>query len=143
MRPRGLKLLALGALAGTLLAVFGLVHGRRNERSLLAPSLIATVNERPILRAEFERALAMFAADTRSAPTQADEARILQRLIEEEILVQEAVAAGLLESDRSVREALTAALLTSIERDGPGARKEYVASLRAASEVVLHASEHQ
>jgi hypothetical protein len=126
-----------------LLAVLGLASERRDQSSLLAPTVIATVNDRSILRAEFEQALAMFAADARTAPSEADQARVLRRLIEEELLVQEAVARGLLGSDRSLRETLTAALLASVERDGPDARGEYLGSLRAAAEIVLPASELQ
>ncbi len=139
MRHRSLLALACGALAGGLLATSVVARERTAERHRLDAEAIATVDGRAILRVEFERALAMLAADADEAPSETDRARVLERVIDEEILVQNAVDAGLLASDRSLREVVTGALLASMAADADAATalSNYLAELRAGADIVV------
>jgi parvulin-like peptidyl-prolyl cis-trans isomerase-like protein len=107
-------LLAAGAAAGIALAASGLVRGAALPGGTLAPGEIARVNGAPIRAEELERLVAALERDRRSPVTDADRTRVLDRLIEEELLVQRAVEIGLVESEPGVRKALVQALVDSI-----------------------------
>jgi hypothetical protein len=108
---RPVALLALGAVSGIALAV----------ASLLSPSgsiglpegALVRVNGTVIRESQYERAVAALASDRRSALSSADRRHILDRLIEEELLVQYGLALGLAERDRRVRSDLVSAVLAS------------------------------
>jgi hypothetical protein len=110
-RARGL--LALGALAGIALAGAGLVRGGGAGGSL-APGEVARVNGVPLPAETLERLLAGLAADKRTPLSDADRARVLERLIEEELLLQRAQELGLAESDPGIRKALVTAVVDSV-----------------------------
>ncbi|MBW2287973.1 MAG: SurA N-terminal domain-containing protein [Deltaproteobacteria bacterium] len=108
---RPIALLGLGAVVGIALAV----------ASLLSPSgtvglpegALARVNSTVIRESQFERAVAAMASDRRTALTSADRRHVLDRLIDEELLVQYGLALGLAERDRRVRSDLVSAVLAS------------------------------
>lgn len=83
---------------------------------------IALVNGKAITTEDFARAVAMVASDKRTAITDADRAHVLNRLIDEELLVQDGIAMGLVESNRAVRQALTQAMLAAIVSERVSAR---------------------
>lgn len=56
----------------------------------------------------------MVARDRRNPMTEADRARVLRRLIEEELLIQQGQASGLLASNASVRRAVADSMIQSI-----------------------------
>jgi peptidylprolyl isomerase len=107
-RRRPVALLAAGAVAGALLALAG-VAGERDEA--LAPGAVARVNGAAILAGDYERALGALARDRRAAPSEAERRRVLARLIDEELLVQRALALGLPAADRALRKRLVAAVI--------------------------------
>ena len=74
-------------------------------------TIIATVNGQPILREDYETLLEMLAVDKRNLITVTDRSRALQRLIDEELLIQEGMAIGLAERDTTVRKAISAAMI--------------------------------
>jgi len=79
-------LLLAGLLAGAGLAASGLVtldSGRR-----LPPQAVARINDRLILRDAWLRAVAAVAGERRGELTDADRRHILDRLVDEELLVQ-------------------------------------------------------
>ena len=103
--------LALGAAIGVALAARGLLAGR----TTLPRDAVATVNGVAIRAADYERAVADVGADRRDrAVGEALRRRVLDRLVEEELLVQHGLALGLARSDRRVRAELTAAVIGSI-----------------------------
>ena len=106
-------LLGLGASAGLLLAAASLLAGP-GSRGELPPGAVARVNGTLIRSASYQRLLAALESDRRNGLTDADRQHVLDRLIEEELLVQHAVALGLLETDRRVRADLVSAVLTSL-----------------------------
>jgi hypothetical protein len=111
---RALLLLGVGALIGVLAGALTAVHQRTAAPHVLPPNVMALVNGKPISEEDYERALALLAGDQRTEVTDEDRAHVLQRLIDEMLLVQHGVEIGLVDSDRAVRKALTQAMLASI-----------------------------
>jgi hypothetical protein len=109
---RPLVLLVLGALAGAVLAAVGLGGGA--QRGAVRPGVVALVNGEPILQDDYARTLAAVAGDRREGLTDADRRRVLDRLIDEELLVQRGLALGLARTDRRVRADLTATVIDGI-----------------------------
>jgi hypothetical protein len=78
------------------------------------PADVATVNGVPIRASQYERALADLASDRRDGVDDQLRRHVLDRLIEEELLVQRGLALGLARTDRRVRGELTAAVIGSV-----------------------------
>jgi len=116
---RGVVLLALGAVTGVVVAAGGLVSGR-GRYATLPPDVIARVNGEPIARATYERVLAGVVADRRGPVDAAERRRILDRLVDEELLVQRAIDLGLVRGDARVRKDLTAAVIDAATRGAAG-----------------------
>jgi parvulin-like peptidyl-prolyl isomerase len=108
---RPIALLGLGAAVGIALAVASLLSSSGNAG--LPEGAVARVNDTLIRESQFERAVAAMASDRRTALTSADRRHILDRLIDEELLVQYGLALGLAERDRRVRSDLVSAVLAS------------------------------
>jgi len=103
------RLLAIGAALGLAAALWGAL----GQPGLGKPrrDAIATVEGVEISRADYERALGALAADKRSPLTTADARRALDRLIDEELLVQRGLDLGLGTSDLAVRKAVVDAMV--------------------------------
>jgi parvulin-like peptidyl-prolyl isomerase len=113
-RPGGrrpIALLGFGAVAGIALAVASLLSP--NGTTGLPKGALARVNDTLIRESQFERAVAAMASDRRTALSPADRRHVLDRLIDEELLVQYGLALGLAERDRRVRSDLVSAVLAS------------------------------
>jgi len=101
----------MGAALGIALATSGLLE-QSTPRQELDDSTAALVNGHPITRDDYERALAAVAADRREGHlTPADRHQVLERLIDEELLVQRGIELGLTERDRRVRTAISSAVI--------------------------------
>jgi hypothetical protein len=110
-----LVLLAIGGVIGVLLGILSALWNVDVLPSAALPEdAIALVNGKAIRAEEYESAMALFAGDKRSALTDEDRAHVLTRLIEGELLVQHGIAGGIVDTDRSVRKAMTQALMDSI-----------------------------
>ncbi len=107
---RPLLVLGAGALLGLALAAFGLL-GDAQVRGPLPDDAVASVNGKLIRKDLYLRLVAGFDADTREAVTPEQRRRLLDRLIDEELLVQRGLELGLAESDRRVRADITAAMI--------------------------------
>lgn len=98
----------------------------RSDALTLPKDAAAVVGERKIRRVDYERVLAGVAGDMRSPIDEAMRRRVLDRMIDEELLVQRALEMGLAVIDRRVRGELTSGIIDSIvvETDGiePSAR---------------------
>jgi hypothetical protein len=79
----------------------------------------ALVNGRPIAQEDVERALASVGADRRAELTRADRQKVLERLIEDELLAQRAIALGLPETDPNARKVMVRALIDSLTATAP------------------------
>lgn len=133
-------LLLTGAAIGLALAATGLLEPRATDRSAArggigsraaramdgageeAPiatqgaggEVAAIVGERVIRRVDYERMLAGVEQDLRSPIDEATRRRVLERMIDEELLVQQALALGLAAADRRVRGELVSGLVDSV-----------------------------
>ena len=105
-------LLGLGAVAGLAMAAFGLAGS--TSHSALPDNVVAEVNGGVILADDYERVIAGVASDRRE-PIDADERRrVLDRLIEEELLVQRALELDFARKDPRARGDLTQAVIAAV-----------------------------
>ncbi len=110
---RALWLLSLGAAAGLALAAASLLSAP-GAGGVLPDGVVARVNDTLIREEEYQRLLAALASDRRSPLDDEDRLHVLDRLIEEELLVQHALDLGLVRTDRRVRADLVSAVLASL-----------------------------
>ena len=141
-----LRILALGALLGigiALAVVLGNVSANSwtNSNQPLSASVIAKVNSTEVRLLEYQRALKMLADDRRDAITALDRELVLQRLIDEELLIQQGIGAGLVRTDMAVRtlvlQSILAGIMTEIEAsDGQEqALEDYLTRLKATADI--------
>ncbi len=113
-------MLLAGAAIGLALASLGLLE-ERPDPERLPPEAAAVVGDRTIRRVDYQRVLAGVAGDLRSPVDETVRRRVLDRMIDEELLVQRALELGLAVIDRRVRGELTAGLIDSIVAEVDGA----------------------
>ena len=121
-----LILLLLGAGTGLLLAASGLLERWRYPLQELPPDVVARVGTHEIPRSRYLELLSDLAADKQTPLTGADHDFALQRLIDEELLIQRGVELNLADSSPTVRKAIASAV---------------IAQLAAESEAVLPSQE--
>lgn len=112
-RPADLRWLLAGAALGLVAAGFGLLQ-RSDTSDVLPENSIARVNEQLIERGTFERALQRLAAERGGTTNEQDAAWLLQRLIDEELLIQRGLELGMAASDSEVRNAIVNSLVASV-----------------------------
>lgn len=110
-----LVLLGLGAFTGLLCAVLVLLG--ESPRTVADAAAVATVNGTRLEMAEYERALRLFTSEKRSVLTPADRALVLERMVEEELLLQHGIELGLVRNDPAVRAEVLRAVLGSLMAD--------------------------
>ncbi len=98
----------IAGILGLLAALIGAIGAPRLERT---GGAAAIVNGAPIPREALARALLALENDSRNPVTPQREADVLERLIEEELLVQRGVELGLAETDFAARRALAQSVL--------------------------------
>jgi parvulin-like peptidyl-prolyl isomerase len=109
---RPLWLLAAGAALGVALAAWGLLGSGAGGG--LPSGALASVNGTLIYAEDYLRLVEGLESDTRETASPELRRRVLDRMIDEELLVQRGVELGLVESDRRVRADLTQAMIQSI-----------------------------
>ena len=108
-------LLAGGMLVGAALAVFYIV--RLPEQAEPVADAVAWVGDRPISRGSYENALRAVAGDRKDGTLRADDReRVLQRLIDQELLIDRAIELGLHERDPQIRNQLATAMIEFLVR---------------------------
>lgn len=113
-------LLGLGAAAGIALAASSLLTAPGAGGPPLPEGSVARVNGTLIRSEDLQRLLAALASDRRAPLTDEDRRRVLDRLIEEELLVQYAMSLGLVRTDRRVRGDLVSAVLGALNASTDG-----------------------
>jgi parvulin-like peptidyl-prolyl isomerase len=113
---RPLFLLAVGAAAGISLAGAGLLDTPRPGPTLPAGA-VAAVNGQIIRAQEYHRVLDALARDRRDGVDETQRRYVLNRLIDEELLIQRGLELGLAYHDTRVRKNLTTAVIDSIVAD--------------------------
>ena len=110
-------LLVFGAAVGILLAAVGIVRSGSSETSI-PPDAIAVVNGRPLSREAFARFVAAVAAERKLLTLDAPEQRrLLERMIDEELLLQRGIELGLSRFEPAARRAIVSALIASVTAD--------------------------
>lgn len=115
---RGSTLLGLGALAGLVLAAAALLASGRPGSGGAAGGAAARVNGVVISQEEYRRALAAVESDRGAGADPALRRHVLDRLIDEELLVQRGLELGLARLDPRVRRDLAAAVAAAAVADG-------------------------
>jgi len=114
MRAGGSVLLAIGAGAGVALAATGLVASSVTRGRGLPPGAVARVNGALVRGDDYARSLDALERDRRAGREPADRRLVLDRLIDEELLVQRGLELGLARQDARVRRDLTAAVIDAV-----------------------------
>jgi len=115
--------LLVGALAGVVLAAATLVRGGAPGGSDTTPRVpagaVAVVNGEPITRDALARFIGAIASEQgRTDLDPAEQRRILDRLIDEELLLQHGIALGLDRSEPSARRAIVSAVIDTLTTAG-------------------------
>lgn len=105
---RSLVLLALGAAVGLGIAGFGLFTAKGTATHEVPPEMAAMVNQQPILISDFNTQLQSEFGIPVSKATEAQKRKVLNDMINEELMVQRGQEMNLAGSDPDVRSALVA-----------------------------------
>jgi hypothetical protein len=108
---RARSLLALGVAVGIALAMVGMLAPP--DDGALPAGAVARVNDTLIRSQKFERAIAALASDRRTPLTPEDVRHVLDRLIDEELLVQYGLSLGLAQNDRRIRSDFVSAVIAA------------------------------
>ena len=117
--PRAVLWLALGAAAGIGCAALGLLLSGERDRALPA-NAAASVNGAVIRLEEYDRAVAAFASDRRDPIGPEERRHVLDRMLDEELLVQRGLELGLARSDRRVRGDIVSAVIELVVSQADG-----------------------
>jgi hypothetical protein len=112
-----IRWLAVGAIIGLVTAAYGILR-QATSIEALPEGAIARVNDVLIADDVYDRAIARLGTD---AEDPARRAAILERLVEDELLVQRGVELGMTESDSAVRAAILNSLVASITAEADAA----------------------
>ena len=107
------KLLLLASIIGTFLAIYSIMETNKNFSSL-PDNIIATVNDKIIPSDKYQTVINLIQNDKRDELTKADREMALDRIIEEELLVQYAYKNGFLEADDLLRKSIVRSVVDSI-----------------------------
>lgn len=114
---RSLTLAALGAVAGLLIAGFGLFTAQGTRTSTIPPEDVALINGVPILRADLITQLRLTDDVSLSQATATQRKAVLDAMIQEELAVQRGVELNMPTDDVDTRAALVAAMRGSLATD--------------------------
>ena len=107
------KLLLLASIIGTFLAIYSIMETNKNFSSL-PDNIIATVNDKIIPSDKYQTVINLIQNDKRDELTKADREMALDRIIDEELLVQYAYKNGFLEADDLLRKSIVRSVVDSI-----------------------------
>jgi hypothetical protein len=112
-------LLIAGLLTGIAAAASGVLKPRGGDQ--LPADAVARINNRLIWRDAWLRAVASVASERRGTLSAEDQRHILDRLVDEELLVQHGLSLGLVEQDRRLRGQLVNEVLMNARAGTPAA----------------------
>ena len=107
------KLLLLASIIGTLLAIYSIMDSNNNYSSL-PDNVAAVVNDKIIPSERYQTVIQLIKNDKRDDLTDNDRKMALERIIEEELLVQYAYQNGFLEADDLLRKSIVRSVVDSI-----------------------------
>ena len=97
--------LLLGGFFGLVFAGYG-IFNKNDANVSISQDAIAVVNKTPIMMESYLRALDRYQNDSKDSLSDDDKSWVLQRLIEEELLVQRGFSLGMVTTDNDVRGAI-------------------------------------
>jgi len=112
-----LRWLLAGAFAGLLAAGYGILR-QADPGGELPVGAVARINEQIITRDQFDRAVTRLGI---SELSEDDSARILRRMVEDELLVQRGIELGMAQSETTVRSAIVDSLVASVTAEADAA----------------------
>lgn len=127
---RSLSILLLAAIIGIGLGTLTAADWFSSDN--LPDTVVARVNDTDVQLAEYQRALRLFASERRDPITDHDRALVLERMIEEELLLQHGVTSGLVRGDRAVRTAAIQSILTGLLVEIEANAREVVSKKQSA-----------
>lgn len=107
------KLLLLASIIGTLLAIYSIMDSNKNYSSL-PDNVAAVINDKIIPSERYQTVIQLIKNDKRDDLTDIDRKMALERIIEEELLVQYAYQNGFLEADDLLRKSIVRSVVDSI-----------------------------
>jgi hypothetical protein len=107
-------LLALGACAGLVIAASGLVEHWSSSPGSLPVGAIARVGEQIITQERYLQVLNDLATDKRVPLSAKDRQFVIDRMVDEELLIQRGMELGLADSSPQIRKALAAAVIAQL-----------------------------
>jgi parvulin-like peptidyl-prolyl isomerase len=114
---RTLLLSAAGAVIGLVLAFFALFTAKGTDADAVPPEDVALVNQRPILQSDFVTQTQLETGSTFTATSATERRKVLDEMIEEELLVQRGLEVDLAASDPDVRTALVAGVNLQVDAE--------------------------
>jgi hypothetical protein len=110
---RAMLLCAIGALTGLGIAGYGLFTASGTSTRNVPPENLAMVNGRPILRSDFINQLESETGKKFGQSTRAEQLKVLDEMVREELLVQRGLELDFAETDQNARNALVSAISDS------------------------------
>jgi parvulin-like peptidyl-prolyl isomerase len=114
---RSLAIYACGAILGLGLAGFSLFTAKGTAIRSFPPEDVATVNGRHILRSDFRTQIQVETGQPFEQTTPAQRRKVLDEMIDEEVLVQRGLEVDLAASDPDVRSAMVAGVDLQVDAD--------------------------
>lgn len=118
---RDIRLLLAGAAAGLAIAAYGILE---RDDTVLPADAVASINEVIITRAQVDRALTRGTTYSASQPAADEFTRLVDQLIDEELMLQRGVELGMMRSDVTVRAAIINSLIASVTAEADAANPE-------------------
>ena len=115
-REPDIRWLILGAVVGLIIAGTGILK-KSSIDYYLPPNSIARVNDHFISNEAYLSAVNRYQGDSRNIMNDEKKMWVLQRLIEEELLVQRGLSIGLAQSTNEIRGSIVTVLIESITAD--------------------------
>ena len=107
------KLLLISMFLGTVIAIISIIE-TNNDYTNLPDDVIATVNDVIIEREKLDTVINLIGGDKRDGYTDKDQKLALERIIEEELLVQYAYKNGFLSADDKIRKTIIRSVIDTI-----------------------------
>jgi hypothetical protein len=123
-------------MAGVVLGLFSAVSELRIRNGAWSDA-IAIVNGHPIAREDFDRSLAGLQSDSTRRTLLDDRRHVLERLIEDELLIQKALALGLGATEPNARKVLIRTLIDSVIANREEPKEQQLLEFYAANKALF------
>jgi hypothetical protein len=119
---RSLAISGVGAVIGLAIAGFGLFTAKGTAYRSVPPEAVATVNQKPIQRRDYDAQLVAEFNIPVGQASRAQKQKVLGEMIREELLVQRGLELDLAATDSDIRSALMSGMQTQVALDATAKR---------------------